>query len=86
MNKNNNTNNSNSSINFNSISLNNNEIGNGLYKDNNNLLVSIVEHIENNNECQNELEDKEEFINSFSICLTNDSCIFLKLLCSSSFL
>ena len=26
------------------------------------------------------------FINSFSICLTNDSCIFLKLLCSSSFL
>jgi hypothetical protein len=45
MNKNNNTNNSNLSINFNSISLNNNEIGNGLYKDNNNLLVSIVEHI-----------------------------------------
>ena len=62
MNKNNNTNNSNLSINFNSISLNNNEIGNGLYKDNNNLLVSIVEHIENNNECQNELEDKEEFM------------------------
>ena len=62
INKNNNTNNSNLSLNFNSISLNNNELGNGLYKDNNNLLVSIVEHIENNNEGQNELEDKEEFI------------------------
>ena len=62
INKNNNTNNSNLSINFNSISLNNNEIGNCLYKDNNNLLVSIVEHIENNNEGQNELEDKEEFM------------------------
>ena len=61
INKNNNTNNSNLSINFNSISLNNNELGNCLYKDNNNLLVSIVEHIENNNEGQNELEDKEEF-------------------------
>ena len=64
-NKNNNTNNSNLSLNFNSISLNNNEFGN-LYKDahtnNNNLLVSIVEHIENNNENQNELEDKEEFM------------------------
>ena len=61
-NKNNNTNNSNISINFNSISLNNNEIGSCFNKDNNNLLVSIVEHIENNNEGQNELEDKEEFI------------------------
>ena len=64
-NKNNNTNNSNLSLNFNSISLNNNEFGN-LCKDahtnNNNLLVSIVEHIENNNENQNELEDKEEFM------------------------
>ena len=59
-NKINNTNNSNFSINFNSISLNNNEIGN-ICKDNNNFLVSIVEHIENNNEEQNELEDKEEF-------------------------
>ena len=64
INKNYNSNNSNISINFNSISLNNNEIGNCLYKDNNNnnLLVSIVEHIENNNEGQNELDDKEEFI------------------------
>ena len=63
INKNNNTNNSNLSINFNSISINNNEMGNCLYKDNNNLLVSIVEHIENNNEEeQNELEDKEEFM------------------------
>ena len=64
-NKNNNTNNSNLSLNFNSISLNNNEFGN-LCKDahtnNNNLLVSIVEHIENNNENQNELDDKEEFM------------------------
>ena len=64
-NKNNNTNNSNLSLNFNSISLNNNEFGN-LCKDahtnNNNLLVSIVEHIEKNNENQNELEDKEEFM------------------------
>ena len=62
INKNNNTSNSNLSLNFNSISLNNNEIGN-ICKDthinNNNLLVSIVEHIENNNENQNELDDKE---------------------------
>ena len=61
-NKNNNTSNSNLSLNFNSISLNNNEVGN-ICKDahinNNNLLVSIVEHIENNNENQNELDDKE---------------------------
>ena len=59
--KNNNSSNSNLSLNFNSISLNNNEIGN-VCKDNhinNNLLVSIVEHIENNNENQNELDDKE---------------------------
>ena len=64
-NKNNNTNNSNLSLNFNSISLNNNEFGNlckDVHTNNNNLLVSIVEHIENNNENQNELEDKEEFM------------------------
>ena len=61
-NKNNNTNNSNLSLNFNSISYNNNETGNYLCKDNNNLLVSIVEHIENNNEANNELDDKEEFM------------------------
>ena len=42
-------------LNFNSISYNNNETGNYLCKDNNNLLVSIVEHIENNNEANNEL-------------------------------
>jgi hypothetical protein len=53
------------SINFNSISINNNEIGNCLYKDNNNLLVSIVEHIENNNEGINEIEDKEEIMDFF---------------------
>ena len=64
-NKNNNTNNSNLSLNFNSISLNNNEFGNlckDVHTNNNNLLVSIVEHIENNNENQNELDDKEEFM------------------------
>jgi hypothetical protein len=61
-NKNSNTNNSNLSLNFNSISYNNNETGNYLCKDNNNLLVSIVEHIENNNEANNELDDKEEFM------------------------
>ena len=64
-NNNNTNNNSNISINFNSISLNNNEIGNCVCKDNNNLLVSIVEHIENNNECINELEDKEEIMDFF---------------------
>ena len=61
-NKNSNSNNSNLSLNFNSISLNNNEIGNigkDTHINNNNLLVSIVEHIENNNENQNELDDKE---------------------------
>ena len=64
-NSNNMNNNSNMSINFNSISLNNNELGNCLYKDNNNLLVSIVEHIENNNEGINEIEDKEEIMDFF---------------------
>ena len=64
-NNNNTNNNSNLSINFNSISLNNNDIGNCLGKDNINLLVSIVEHIENNNEGMNEIEDKEEIMNFF---------------------
>ena len=59
-----NINNSNISINFNSISLNNNEIGNCLVKDNNNLL-SIVENIENNIESGNEIDDKEEIMNFF---------------------
>ena len=62
MGKINNVNNSNLSIN--SISLNNNETGNNLCKDNNNLLISIVEHIENNVE-PNEIEDKEEIIDFF---------------------
>ena len=61
---NNNINNSNISINFNSISLNNNETGNNLCKDNN-LLVSIVEHIENNQGGNNEIDDKEEIIDMF---------------------
>ena len=68
--KNNNTNNtnySNISINFNSISLNNNETGNYALKDNNNLLVSIVEHIENNIECVNEIDDKEEIMGFFDL-------------------
>lgn len=68
--KNNNTNNtnySNISINFNSISLNNNETGNYTVKDNNNLLVSIVEHIENNIECTNETDDKEEIMDFFDL-------------------
>ena len=65
--KNNNTNYSNISINFNSISLNNNETGNYIVKDNNNLLVSIVEHIENNIECANEIDDKEEIIDFFDL-------------------
>jgi len=68
--KNNNTNNtnfSNISINFNSISLNNNETGNYTVKDNNNLLVSIVEHIENNIECTNEIDDKEEIMDFFDL-------------------
>ena len=65
--KNNNTNNSNISINFNSISLNNNETGNYTVKDNNNLLVSIVEHIENNIECANEIDDKEEIMDFFDL-------------------
>ena len=65
--KNNNTNNSNISINFNSISLNNNETGNYIVKDNNNLLVSIVEHIENNIECTNEIDDKEEIMDFFDL-------------------
>ena len=60
-----NTNNSNISINFNSISLNNNEIGNCNAKDNNNLL-SIVENIENNIESGNELDDKDEIMNFFN--------------------
>ena len=64
-NNNNTNNNSNLSINFNSISLNNNDIGNCLGKDNINLLVSIVEHIENNNEGMNEIEDKEEIMDFF---------------------
>ena len=63
----NNTNNSNISINFNSISLNNNETGNYTVKDNNNLLVSIVEHIENNIECANEIDDKEEIMDFFDL-------------------
>ena len=61
--KNNNINNSNISINFNSISLNNNETGNNICKDNNNLLISIVEH--NNIEKTNEIDDKEEIIDIF---------------------
>ncbi len=52
---------SNISINFNSISSNNNEIGN-LGKDNNNLLVSVVEKIEKNIESVNEIDDKEEIM------------------------
>ena len=62
--KNNNINSSNISINFNSISLNNNETGNNICKDNN-LLVSIVEHIENNQGGTNEIDDKEEIIDIF---------------------
>lgn len=58
-----NINNSNISLNFNSISLNNNETGNNCKE--NNLLVSIVEHIENNNGVTNEIEDKEEIIDIF---------------------
>ena len=54
----------NSNISINSISLNNNETGNNICKDNNNLLISIVEHIENNLE-PNEIEDKEEIIDFF---------------------
>lgn len=65
--KNNNINYSNISINFNSISLNNNETGNYTVKDNNNLLVSIVEHIENNIECTNEIDDKEEIMDFFDL-------------------
>ena len=60
----NNTNSSNISLNFNSISLNNNETGNCIVKDNN-LLVSIVENIENNIEGENEIEDKEEIMDFF---------------------
>ena len=66
-NNSNNTNYSNISINFNSISLNNNETGNYAVKDNNNLLVSIVEHIENNIECANEIDDKEEIMDFFDL-------------------
>ena len=55
---------SNISINFNSISSNNNEIGN-LGKDNNNLLVSVVEKIEKTIESVNEIDDKEEIMDFF---------------------
>ena len=55
---------SNISINFNSISSNNNEIGN-LGKDNNNLLVSVVEKIEKTIESANEIDDKEEIMDFF---------------------
>ena len=58
-----NINNSNISLNFNSISLNNNETANNCKE--NNLLVSIVEHIENNNGGANEIDDKEEIIDIF---------------------
>ena len=58
-----NINNSNISLNFNSISLNNNETANNCKE--NNLLVSIVEHIENNNGGVNEIDDKEEIIDIF---------------------
>ena len=63
--KNNNINSLNTSINFNSISLNNNEIGNNNLCKDNNLLVSIVEHIENNIGGTNEIYDKEEIIDIF---------------------
>ena len=56
---------SNISINFNSISSNNNENGNCVCKDNNNLLVSIVEKIEKNIESANEIDDKEEIMDFF---------------------
>ena len=64
----NNTNSSNISINFNSISINNNETGNCIVKDNN-LLVSIVENIENNIDGINEIEDKEEIMDFFDFDL-----------------
>ena len=56
---------SNQSINFNSISSNNNETGNCVFKDNNNFLGSIVERIEKNVESGNEIVDKEEIMDFF---------------------
>jgi hypothetical protein len=61
---------SNLSINFNSISSNNNETGNILIKDNNNLLVSSVGKIEKNVESINEIDnDKEEIMDFFKFDL-----------------